>query len=83
VPIRWRLTLWFSLILCATSILSGVVIYIIMQETLNAAVDDNLRAYSARVHGILDTEEIPEPLDYDKQQCCSEIRQFGGAGTSF
>jgi len=65
VPIRWRLTLWFSLILCATSILSGVVIYIIMQETLNAAVDDNLRAYSARVHGILDTEEIPEPLDYE------------------
>jgi len=36
-----------------------------MQETLNAAVDDNLRAYSARVHGILDTEEIPEPLDYE------------------
>ncbi len=65
MPIRWRLTLWFSLILCATSILSGVVIYIIMQETLNAAVDDNLRVYSARVHGILDTEEIPEPLDYE------------------
>jgi signal transduction histidine kinase len=36
-----------------------------MQETLNAAVDDNLRVYSARVHGILDTEEIPEPLDYE------------------
>ena len=64
MPIRWRLTLWFSLILCATIILSGVVIHVILQQSLNAAVDDNLRVYSARVHGTLDTEEIPEPLDY-------------------
>ena len=62
MPIRWRLTLWFSLILCATIVLSGVVIHVILQQSLNAAVDDNLRVYSARVHGTLDTEEIPDDL---------------------
>jgi signal transduction histidine kinase len=51
--------------LCIAIILSGVVVNTILQGSLNAAVDDNLRVYSARVHGTLDTEEIPEPLDYE------------------
>ena len=65
MPIRWRLTLWFSLILCATIILSGVVIHSILQRSLSNDVDDHLRVYSARVHGTLSTEQIPEPLDWD------------------
>jgi len=82
VPIRWRLTLWFSLILCATIILSGVVIHSILQETLNANVDDNLRVYSARVHGTLDTEEIPEPLDYEViHSSLPSINEFASPGT--
>lgn len=65
MPIRWRLTLWFALILCAILILSGTVLYILLQSHLTSELDDNLRVYSARIHGTLNPEAIPEPLDYD------------------
>jgi len=82
VPIRWRLTLWFSLILCIAIILSGVVINSILQGSLNAAVDDNLRVYSARVHGTLSTEEIPEPLDYNViHSSLPPVNEFASPGT--
>lgn len=64
MPIRWRLTLQFALILCAILILSGVVLHILLQRYLNNQVDDNLKVYSARVHGTLKPLEILEPLDY-------------------
>lgn len=81
MPIRWRLTLWFSLILCATIILSGVVIHFILQGSLNADVDDNLRIYSARVHGTLNTGEIPEPLDYEViHSSLPSINEFASPG---
>ena len=64
MPIRWRLTLQFALILCAILILSGIVLHILLQSYLNNQVDDNLKVYSARVHGTLKPEEIPAPLDY-------------------
>ncbi|MDR9459600.1 MAG: histidine kinase dimerization/phospho-acceptor domain-containing protein, partial [Dehalococcoidia bacterium] len=81
MPIRWRLTLWFSLILCATIILSGVVIHSILQESLNADVDDNLRVYSAKVHGTLNTGEIPEPLDYEViHSSLPSINEFASPG---
>lgn len=65
MPIRWRLTLWFALILCVILILSGVVLHILLQRYLFNQIDDNLRVYSARVHGTLNPQEIPQPLDYE------------------
>lgn len=65
MPIRWRLTLWFSLILCITIVLSGAVIHTLLQRSLGNEIDDNLRVHSARVHGTLKPEQIPEPLDYE------------------
>jgi two-component system OmpR family sensor kinase len=65
MQIRWRLTLWFGLILCGILILSSSVLYVLLQRNLSDQVDDNLRVYSARIHGTLDPREIPEPLDYD------------------
>jgi signal transduction histidine kinase len=45
-------------------------------------VDDNLRVYSARVHGTLDIEEIPEPLDYAViHSSLPPINQFASPGT--
>ncbi len=64
MPIRWRLTIWSSLILCAVLVLSSVIIYVILQRYLGDEVDNNLRVNSARVHGTLNPQEIPEPLDY-------------------
>ncbi len=63
--IRWRLTLWFALILLAILVVSGAVLYILLQQYLLNQVDDNLRVYSARVHGTLNPQEIPNPLDYE------------------
>jgi two-component system, OmpR family, sensor kinase len=65
MPIRWRLTLWFALILCVVLVLSGVVLHILLQRYLEQQVDDNLEANLARVHGTLNPQEIPEPLDFE------------------
>lgn len=65
MPIRWRLTFWFALILCAILILSGVVLHILLQRYLSNQVDNDLRVYSARVHGTLNPQEIQEHVDYE------------------
>ncbi|OGO44141.1 MAG: hypothetical protein A2137_04640 [Chloroflexi bacterium RBG_16_58_8] len=65
MPIRWRLTLWFALILCIILVFSGVVMNILLQRYLLTQVDDNLRVHSAEVHGTLNPQEIPAPLDYE------------------
>src|SRR3990170_3490797 len=64
MPIRWRLTLWFSLILLVILVLSGVVLHILLQSYLIRGVDDNLKVYLARVHGTLNPQEIPDPTNY-------------------
>jgi two-component system OmpR family sensor kinase len=64
MPIRWRLTLWFALILSAILILSSVTLHILLQGYLINHIDGHLRVYSAQVHGTLNPQEIPEPLDY-------------------
>jgi two-component system, OmpR family, sensor kinase len=53
MAIRWRLTLWFSLILLAIFIFSGIVLNILVQRYLYGDVDNNLEVYSARVHGTI------------------------------
>lgn len=65
MPIRWRLTLWFALVLGGILILSGTVVHILLQSYLTNEVDDRLKVNSARVHGTLNPEQMPELLDYD------------------
>lgn len=65
MPIRWRLTLWFALILLSILVLSGAVLHILLERYLSNQVDDQLRVQSARVHGTLNPQEIPDPLDYE------------------
>jgi len=64
VPIRWRLTIWFSSILCAILILTGVLFYFLLQRYLYQEVDNNLTVYSARVHGTLHSDAVGAPLNY-------------------
>ena len=65
MPIRWRLTLWFALILCGILVLSGAVLHILLERYISNHVDDDLRVHSALVHGTLNPQEIPDPLDYE------------------
>jgi heavy metal sensor kinase len=65
MPIRWRLTLWFSLILFAILAFSGVVLYALLGNYLNSAVDNNLRAYTARVHGMFLMDNDPQAMDFN------------------
>jgi len=64
MSIRWRLTLWFSLILLVILVLSGAVLYILLQSHLINEVDDNLKVYSARAHGTLNPDEVTDPVDF-------------------
>ncbi len=65
MPIRWRLTLWFALLVCVILVLVGSLLHVLVQRYLDNEVDNDLRIYSARVHGTLNPKRIPEPLDYD------------------
>src|SRR3972149_6946260 len=65
MPIRWRLTPWFALILCVILVLSGIVLHVLLGRYLSNQVDDNLKVHAAQVHGTLNPQEIPEPLDYE------------------
>ena len=59
MPIRWRLTLWFALILCGILGLSGTILYLLVQRDLTNQIDDNLSLYSAQVHGTLNPSSLP------------------------
>lgn len=65
MPIRWRLTLWFLLILFAILVISDITVHELLKSHLNNEIDDRLRAFSAKVHGTLDPDEVPDPVDYD------------------
>ncbi len=65
MTIRWRLTLWFSLILFAILVLSGVVLYTLLGSYLNNTVDNNLKAYSERIHGMFALNLDPQPMDFN------------------
>ena len=64
MAIRWRLTLWFSIILSAIMILSGILLNSFLQRFLYDEVDENLKTYSARVHGTLHSN-TDGPLDFN------------------
>jgi len=65
MPIRWRLTLWFSVLLLCIMTVAGVTIHTFLESHLRSDIDDNLKINSAKIHGTLHGNEIPEPLDYD------------------
>ncbi|MBI2830396.1 MAG: HAMP domain-containing protein [Chloroflexi bacterium] len=64
MSIRWRLTLWFAIIILVVLVVGGVVLHTLLQNYLNSEVDNNLQNYSARVHGISHTE-LGEPYAFD------------------
>ncbi len=64
MSIRWRLTLWFALILCVILIVSGAFFYVALGRWLTAEVTSNLKVYSARALDALAAEEFPQPIDY-------------------
>jgi len=81
MPIRWRLTLWFGLILCVTLVVSGVVIYTLLQRSLNNDVDNTLRIYSNEVYTALDTSKLTDPLDYNAVcSCLPSVDRFASPG---
>jgi two-component system OmpR family sensor kinase len=57
--IRWRLTLWFSLILLVILGFSGSVFYFLLQHYLFQNVDNSLLTYTSRVHGNLQNGITP------------------------
>jgi heavy metal sensor kinase len=66
MSIRWRLTLWFALILCIILIVSGAFFYVALGRWLTSEVASNLKVYSARALDALAplaTEEF-QPIDY-------------------
>lgn len=81
MSIRWRLTLWFALIMCGILIITGVVLHVLLQNYLYNQVDDDLRVYSAQVHGTLHLDEIPEPLDPDViHSNLPDVNEFASPG---
>ncbi|OGO23988.1 MAG: hypothetical protein A2Z28_03465 [Chloroflexi bacterium RBG_16_51_9] len=65
MTIRWRLTLWFSLILFTILVLSGGLLYTLLGSYLNNTVDNNLKVYSERIHGLFLINQDPQPMDFN------------------
>jgi two-component system OmpR family sensor kinase len=65
MSIRWRLTLWFTLILGVIILLFGAFFFSALQNWLVARVDGNLKEYSAKVHATMPSGESTGPPDYD------------------
>ncbi len=63
MPIRWRLSLRFTLLLCGILAITAVIQHFLLERYLSSQVDDTLRVYSARVHGTIDPEDDADGLD--------------------
>jgi two-component system OmpR family sensor kinase len=64
LSIRWRLTLWFSLIFLVILIITGFFLNTLLRTYLLNDIDKNLQNYSARVHGTLHANNNG-PLDFN------------------
>ncbi len=62
LPVRWRLTLWFSLLLGLTMAAAGLLIYVVLDHRLVGEVDDRLQLLANQVHRDLN---IPQQKDFD------------------
>ncbi len=83
--IRWRLTLWFSVILCAILVLTGVAVHTILQRHLYDDVDDHLRLHTASGQSLVTTtataSDAPGLEDYDALcACVPDLDNFGSPG---
>jgi two-component system, OmpR family, sensor kinase len=80
MSIRWRLTLWFALILLVILVFSDLVLNLILQSYLYNDVDNNLEVYSARVHGTLHSNSNAI-LDYNViHSSLPSINEFSSPG---
>ncbi len=50
LPVRWRLTLWFSFLLGLTLAASGLLVYVVLSHRLTSEVDDRLQQLANQVH---------------------------------
>lgn len=64
MPIGWRLSFWFTLVLTGILVLSGLVTHWLLESYLNNEVEDNLTTYTERVHGNVNASQLPTPPDY-------------------
>ncbi len=62
MPIRWRLSLRFTLLLCGILAITAVIQHFLLERYLSNQVDDTLRVYSARVHGTIQPENDADAL---------------------
>lgn len=81
MPIRWRLTLWFMLVLTAILVLSGLVTTNLLRAYLSNGIDDNLNVYTARVHGTLHSNQLTVPPDYNViHSALPQVDEFASPG---
>ncbi len=83
--IRWRLTLWFSGILCVILVLTGVAVHTILQRHLYNNVDDHLQLHIANGQSLVTTtaatSSAPGLEDYDALcACVPDLDNFGSPG---
>ena len=82
MPIRWRLTLYFALVLCAILGLSGTLNYTLLRSNLTTQLDSNLKAYSDGIRGVVNQREPSQPLDYDAiESIMPRLNEFVSPGT--
>ena len=79
IPIRWRLTLRFLLVLSVIMVVAGVVVLSLVQHYLLNEIDDNLRINSAKVHGTLNPVRVPDEVDFDVHH--SELPSISNMGS--
>ncbi len=75
------MTLWFSIVLCAILVLTGVAIHTILQRSLYNEVDDHLRLHTADAQNLLDVGDNPGLVDYNAAcSCYPAVNDFGSPG---
>lgn len=65
MALRWRITIWFALILAGILGLAGLFTHNLLQNYLRTEINDNLNVALARVHGTLHSDQLPVPIDYN------------------
>jgi hypothetical protein len=81
MSIRWRLTLWFALILFVILIFSDILLNTLLQNYLIHDVDEHLQGYSAQVHGSV-MQTVPGQTDYNViHSRLPPINEFSSPGT--
>jgi heavy metal sensor kinase len=80
MALRWRLTLWLSVILVAVLVIAGVVIHAILQNHLYGEVEDHLQLHTAEAQSILAGTD-PGPEEYNAAcSCVPSLDDFGTPG---